>query len=70
MTLGKLTVGDFLTLHGIMRQPDIDVFYGDVSKDGSYALLWKSAKAYLDGKPWDIMAAMSSPATLIGKLAA
>lgn len=70
MKLRDFEVGDIVLLHGVMQIPDMSVYIGDISEDGSYALLWKNVNDYIDGKKWDIMAALSSQATLIRKTGA
>lgn len=70
MKLRDFEVGDIVMLHGVMQIPDMSVYIGDISEDGSYALLWKNVNDYIDGKKWDIMAALSSRATLIRKTGA
>ena len=70
MKLRDFEVGDIVMLHGVMQIPDMSVYIGDISEDGSYALLWKNVNDYINGKKWDIMAALSSRATLIRKTGA
>lgn len=66
--LRNLCVGDTILLNGVMRQPDQIMYFGGVTDDGCYALLWKNVNDYINGEKWDVMAAMSSPATFIRKM--
>lgn len=50
--------GEFVKLKGALTEKAEPLFIGQIQDDGYY-LLWKSKKAFDQGKPWDHLAAGS-----------
>ena len=56
--LRDFSVGDTVKLKGAMTDPATPLYIGNITDNGYYQL-WKSKKAFDQGKPWDHAAAGS-----------